>query len=658
MKILNITLCNFKNFRGENRIDFTSNGVGRNIILIGGVNGSGKTTIFESIKLCMFGRRFNSSLSKKDYEDYIVSSKNKSSAKDGDKRFFIQMEIEIDDTYPIYSITLRREWKISDGKVIQENFTILRDGMSLEIVPREYWEDYVISLVPPYISDYFFFDGERIKELATGDTAEETLRESIRDLIGLKLYETLVLDVETLINKIRLRNINQTDLQKSIKEKEREISEIDNEINRIEAEISVKSRKISELNNRREKVEKSLRRRAGTIARERKNIETKLLKLREELDAINNEIIQVCEVLPFIIASDVCRDVLKQLNKEKKIKELIVSKNTMEEVNKNLFKRLSVRNFTNKQLKIIREEITDIFSEMFGELKEGVQLFIHDLTNAEVENIENFLNNAETRLKTKFNKILKRREEIFLQSKKLNDELKRVPKESFVKEYIEDLATIRASIEFLEKDINSLRDEKWLLYEKKAKLEAVIRELEEKIICTEEDQRKINACIGIRDSLKEFIEVTISSKIKELEKIITEMYRKLANKNDMVKEIKIDTKTFMTTLIDFEGCVVNKESLSAGEKEIYALSVLWGLSKISKRRLPLIVDSLLARLDSSHIENIVENFFPNAGEQVIILSHDREIDQGLYDKLKPNVCKSYTLSLNENNKIKKGYFFD
>ena len=162
----------------------------------------------------------------------------------------------------------------------------------------------------------------------------------------------------------------------------------------------------------------------------------------------------------------------------------------------------------------------------------------------------------------------------------------------------------------------------------------------------------------IRKSTQEFIDIVISSKTKELGKIITTMYQKLANKDDMVKEIKIVPNTFSTTLIDFEGGIVNKDNISAGEKEIYALSVLWGLAKISNKKLPIIIDSPLAKLDNSHVNKIIENFFPNAGDQVIILSHDREFDLNSYRRLKPNLNRAYRLAMDQENKIIKGYFFD
>ena len=666
MKIRSVTLCNFKNFRGEQKIDLAPHTAAKqnNIILIGGFNGSGKTTIVDSIKLCMFGRRFNGSiLSWENYHKYLQLAKNKSSAKDNDNRFFIQIEVDIDETYPTYSITLKRDWALNDGKV-EENFTIYRDGMPLEIIPRDYWEDYISSIIPPYISDYFFFDGERVKELASGNNAEEILKDSIRDLIGLKLYETLATDLDSLINKIKRRNISHSELQERIIEKENEISMITKELDRIENDIDAKSHKIAKLYNLRKDVEADLRRRAGAFAREKKKDENTLLKLKKELEELNNEIRQICgDVLPFVIASDVCRDLLTQLKKERRLKELIASAHILKEVNQTFMKKVEsskkLTELPKDQLNTIKTEIDNIFEEMFEDIdNEPREFFIHDLASAEMDFIENFFEKTEESVKTGLDKTLNLREKNILQAKKIREKIKNVPDESFVKEYVEELISIRTEIEFMEKDISTLKNESQLLKEKRAKIEGIKRDLEDKIVCIEEDTRKIDVSMKIKDSIKDFIDIVISSRIGELGKIITNMYHKLANKDDMVKDIKIDRKTFTTTLIDFDDGVVDKGNISTGEKEIYALSVLWGLSKISNKWLPVIVDSPLAKLDKSHVDKITENFFPNAGDQVIILSHDREIGPELYGKLKPYINKAYTLSLSEINKIKGGYFFE
>jgi len=610
MIIKSITICNFKNYRGKHIIDVTPDSSnGRNIILVCGANGAGKTTMLDAIRLCMFGKRFNGYAAfNSDYQRYILSSKNKSSIRNNDQRFFIEIEIELTE-FPHYCLTLKREWKLNKDKV-EEKFTLFRDNIPLEIIPREYWEDYVMSIIPPYISDYFFFDGEKIKELSVGLNAEEILRESIRDLIGLNPYETLNKDLGNLIDKIRRRNISQKKIKDEIKDNEKNRLDLSKQLNNIKKNIKNNSNKIEELSFELKKVEENLKRTAGAYAKDRKNNENELLKLKEKTSKLEDEIKQICgEVLPFIISSEVCNDLLNQLKKERRLKKLIASKDILTEVNQNLIERIDnnekLINISKGETNPIKEEIKKIFSEMLNELNyDPESSILHDLTNAEADVIENFLKNSEKIQKKKLNTILKQRENNILEMKKINDQLKRIPDESFVKKYIEDISSIRSEIEFLGKENARLNTEKQSLEEEIRKIKEGIMELEE------------------------------------------------------IKEIKIDKKTFVATLFDYDDLVVNKESISAGEKEIYALSILWGLSKISNRQLPLIIDSPLAKLDNTHVHNILTKFFPNAGEQVIILSHDREIEYGSYLKLKPNINRTYTLSLDEKNKIKEGYFHE
>jgi DNA sulfur modification protein DndD len=140
MKIRSLTICNFKNYQGEQTLSFQSDDPKRNIVLIGGCNGAGKTTLFEAIKLCMFGYQYDGiPLSKSQYEQYIRSSWNHRAVQEHDRRYYISMEIVLDDVYPSYTITLRRSWDAFDNS-FTEDFLILRDGHAFEIVEKENWQ--------------------------------------------------------------------------------------------------------------------------------------------------------------------------------------------------------------------------------------------------------------------------------------------------------------------------------------------------------------------------------------------------------------------------------------------------------------------------------------------------------------------------------------
>lgn len=89
------------------------------------------------------------------------------------------------------------------------------------------------------------------------------------------------------------------------------------------------------------------------------------------------------------------------------------------------------------------------------------------------------------------------------------------------------------------------------------------------------------------------------------------------------------------------------------------ISLLWSLAICSKRKLPVIIDTLLSRLDSNHRETLINYYFPYASEQTIILSTDSEITDEYYEMMKENVGDEFTLIYDDNSKstsIRKGYF--
>ena len=123
----------------------------------------------------------------------------------------------------------------------------------------------------------------------------------------------------------------------------------------------------------------------------------------------------------------------------------------------------------------------------------------------------------------------------------------------------------------------------------------------------------------------------------------------------------IDPETFEITLLDVNNRRVPIDRLSSGERQIFAIAFLWGLTRTSGKRLPVIIDTPLGRLDNEHRENLVKNYFPNVSHQVIILSTDVEIDNKLFNMLKGYVSHSYQLIYDENcmcTRIYKGYFWD
>ena len=125
-------------------------------------------------------------------------------------------------------------------------------------------------------------------------------------------------------------------------------------------------------------------------------------------------------------------------------------------------------------------------------------------------------------------------------------------------------------------------------------------------------------------------------KIDVLAETITNCYTKLANKKNLIKTIVMDPETL----------------------DLMVISILWALAICSKKKLPVIIDTPLSRLDSLHRTALITTYFPNAGEQTIILSTDSEIDENYYELMRENVGDEFTLKYDEDSKstsIERGY---
>jgi len=658
MRIKSLILYNYKNFYKKNEFDLSpSKYRNHNMVLIGGVNGTGKTTILEAFNVCLYGRKYNGRFtSRNSYNKFLTSIKNRDSIKNGDKNYYVELNIELNDSYQKSILNIKRQWTVDDFN-ITESFFI----KPLEIIPEEYWEDYIISIIPPFISEYFFFDGEKVKELSYGDHAEKILYDAISDLIGLNLYKNLNEDLGNLIKKIKRRNIKNIDTLEEINRKERKVNKNESEIEELKRTIEKNESKIDGLKNDSNKIEENLKRTAGLYAKNGTNYQVELFEISGDLKKIEEEIINICsEILPFIMSSDLSSKLVKQVKKEKKLKELISNKNILKDIKIKLLRKINInKKFVNSNkvsFTILKEEVKQTFIDMFNELdKNPTEKLLHDLTNSEINFIEDTIKKSRKNITTDLKRLLKTRENIIFQKNVVTEKLNQIPEDGLVDKNLKKITSIQKNIGLLTEENKNLYLKISILEDEDELLNLEIDKLEKLAVFAEKDNIKVDVSDKIQNVINVFLNQMVKKKIKKLEDETTNMYRRLANKDDMVREIKIDRDNFKTMLIDFESNIVEKDSISEGEKEIYALSILWGLSRLCDKKLPMIIDTPLAKLDSKHRNSIISEFLPNAADQIIILAHDKEIDNNSYLKLKSNINRTYTLTFNKEEKIKEGY---
>ena len=173
-------------------------------------------------------------------------------------------------------------------------------------------------------------------------------------------------------------------------------------------------------------------------------------------------------------------------------------------------------------------------------------------------------------------------------------------------------------------------------------------------------KRFVDYSVKVKDILTSFHVKALDFHIKRLEKMILESFNNLHRKKDFVKSIKIDTSSFDLKVYEKKNNEIDTNKLSAGERQLLAVAILWGLAKASKSSAPTIIDTPLGRLDSDHRINLVDKYFPTASKQVILLSTDEEINQKYHKRIKPFLTRSYKIEYDQSingSKLYEGYFF-
>jgi len=657
MKITEVRLCNYKNYRGLHRLDINTNS-SKNIILLGGANGAGKTSLFDAFRLCIFGSKFDPSLTKQDYEKLIRSIKNKKSKRENDNQFFIELSLLLDDGYPVYEIDVRREWTIED-EALNERLSIFYNNKPFEIVPHEYWQEYLLTLIPPYTANYFFFDAERTKELLESGAAESILKETARDLMGLKLYDTLVNDLESI--QARLRKKADLDerkrseieaIDKMMKEKQMEKELLQNDWDSNQDIVKAKRQELYE-------IKAALERKAGSYASQREELQKKISENESKINQLTAQIMELCEHIPFILASDICKRLEIQLRKERLTARAAASSEVVKSAEKKILNLLERESkLSSNDLAYVVKAVKSVYLEFTNGNGQKKEKSIHNLSDSSIDNILWYLTSIEDKDTPQIKRLISEREAIEIDNKKTLTRMKKIAEDSVVGEDITNINQLSFDIEKRMKENESLLRNIMKLEGEMDSLSKRKEEVELSALKSDEDMRKIQVCNDVIQTVEQFTIFSLSTRTHELQDTISDMYRNIANKDDMIREVRIDPQTFEISLLGYDGNTVSKEHISAGEKEIFALSVLWGLSRMSRCKLPVMVDSLLARLDSSHVNNIAQKFLPNAGEQVIVFSHDREVNKEMYKKMKPYISKEYLLLKDEVNKVKPGYFFE
>lgn len=660
MIFLELVLQNFGPYCGRQVLNFRPkiDERSRPIILLGGMNGGGKTTLMDAIRLALYGQRAQcSTRGNLSYSEFLIQSVNRHTAPGDQTCIELAFEHILNNLQVEFRI--KRTWT-KNPKGGKDTLGVMVDDWP-DTALTQIWDERIEDLLPLGISNLFLFDGEQVKELADQEAPPPAVIEAIRALLGLELAERLSVDIDILVNRKRKALADVQELV-TIEQIEKKLLAQQEQYQVAKQELAAIQNKLEQAQEQQCGASEKFLSEGGKIAGERSQLETYLRYSNEAAVQERQGMIELAaDVLPLALISQLLIQAQVQGQKESRRQEVKIARDVLHQRNERLLTCINQLALLPAQIDKIKTFLDQESQEIEQDIDsyEGFWLAADIEVLQQLDNVLNhYLPTNEAKAVEQLINLKNQQEEITALERQLAAAAAPEAYEKLadaVRQAQAELAQAKASYETARR-----RGEELATAIEKTKKE--LSQYSEQNIDRKNDEHIIAASAKVQATLKLFRERLTLRKLNQLESVVTECFLYLLHKSDLVHRVEIDTNTFSLSLYDLGGKPVPKHRLSAGEKQLLAIAFLWGLARVSGRKLPIAIDTPLGRLDSSHRTNLVERYFPAASHQVILLSTDTEIGEVEVEQLRSSnaIAHEYLLKYDSSKRqtvIEPGYFW-
>lgn len=651
-----IILENFGAYGGRQEALLTPE-AGKPIILFGGMNGGGKTTLLDAVQIAFYGPKARiSNRGKLAYKDYLRESINRNGDPGEGAAITIRFRRVIDgDTR---NFELHRSWRVG-VKGIEETVRVLRDGLPDDIF-TEHWDEAIEAYLPSSIAHLFFFDGEQIKELAEGGHAAEILGTAIHSLLGLDMVDRLENDLKVFERRKKAEGLD-PESAKKLAQARGELEEIDRQQEKTAMEEGALVNEAGRLAKDLRAKEVLFRAEGGELYLRRKELEDDLTRLKREKGVSEAQFRElVAGPLPLLLVESLLAEVETLVRHESEVRKAAILLEALETRDTAVISTLKTIKVEKSSVKALEKVLEHDRRERAVLAGEPLILDADDSLAPQIAHLRGtILPTAEQQARDFTAKIAGLDEKIA----RLESELERVPAAERIADLQQELEAVRKNHLAKMADLEAIKVRREALKRQRQMAEARLDRMGENDVDVQFSEdgrlRMLKHSQKVRDTLGRFRTKIVQQHTENMETLMLESFRKLLRKKELVSGLKINPETFEATLVGRDGKTLPFERLSAGEKQLLATSLLWGLARASGRPVPTIIDTPLGRLDSSHRKHLIERYFPNASHQVLLLSTDEEIVGTYYNELKPFITRTYLLEHHEEvgqTNLKQGYF--
>jgi DNA sulfur modification protein DndD len=651
-----ICLENFGAYYGLQEADLTPDAK-HPVILFGGMNGGGKTTLLDAMQLALYGSKARlSNRGRMPYRDYLRDCIHRNADPGEGAGVVLRFRRTVEGR--VNHFELQRHWRVG-VKGIEETLRVLRDG-SLDDLFTDHWDEVIESYLPVGISNLFFFDGEQIKDLAEGENAAAILGTAISSLLGLDLVDRLEGDLQVFERRKKSEGLD-PEAARQLKIAQTEVEQLDREQGRLAMESGALVNEAGRLGKEVRDRETRFRSEGGDLFLRRKELENQQSILETKRSEAESRLRELAAGhLPLQMVDHLLAEVEVQARKETEIRHNQLLVEAMKERDDSLLAILRAEKLAASAIRRVSQDLAEDRQRRLSIASEPLVLDAGPHFSAHVAHLRSKILPEAVQASRDLLTLIHDLDE---KVARLEAELGRVPAEDRITTFQKELEEARRlhAEKMAELDALKLRSDAITrqLKEAKARLDRFgDRDIDAK---EAEDSRlrMLKHSQRVRETLGKFRTQVIRRHVSNMEALMLESFRTLLRKSDLVHGLAIDAETFQVTLTGRGNRPLPFDRLSAGERQLLATALLWGLARASGRPVPTIIDTPLGRLDSSHRRHLVDRYFPFASHQVILLSTDEEIVGGYHKSLAPFVAHHYRLAHDEalgQTRIESGYF--
>lgn len=684
MIIKSITLNNYRLYEGDNTIVF-NNQDDKNICLISGENGFGKTTFLHSLIWCLYGRliteveaEVRKDIANNGYNSFLKGNLNNNARSrfemmsDKDKEqikrrgytpeneqlknittYFVAVDFAdvIIPSLPCTSLKVIRSYDMVTEK---ESVDILIDGirneLTAEIGSEVFINDFILN---KDIARFFFFDSEQIVALAETNTSAERKRlcSAYNEVLGVRKYEELKRNLENVRLRFRKKSSDVESRERLIALLEKQ-NTLENEIENVKLRTSDYEKELASLRAEDESLQLQLMREGNNATTlEIQRIESVIESAKQKDEEYKKKLKIFIEYAPFAISGKLLQTTHDQLEHDFKLNEdknLQLSKNLIvSDITSDLLLMLSKVALPHETSFTLQQEIQSILDKYKGEVS-NEETLLH-LQEHDYEEFMAVYNNVTTTYKTEFEHLAddyRKNKQILERNSRRLSNINSKESDELIKQIRKKKNDVESLISEKDKEIRLTHESLGTLTQELATISKQVSELSKKVSLDDSDAKKDKVAEQLINELSTFLVSLKQEKKFSLERRIKGVLNNLMHKEDFIGrvEVIINGEDMDIELYTVDDNLINKDSLSKGEQQLYATSILKALVDESGIQFPVFIDSPLQKFDKSHATKIITEFYPQISKQVVLFPLlYKELTADEYDVMKPLVNATYLI---------------